>query len=51
VPADRVVVKLTASGQTCACSRASVCGSRQAYDGSRDSGEMRTTAEVVADDE
>jgi cell fate regulator YaaT (PSP1 superfamily) len=51
VPADRVVVKLTASGQTCACSRASVCGSRQAYDGSRDSGEMRTTAEGVADDE
>jgi cell fate regulator YaaT (PSP1 superfamily) len=45
VPGDRVVVKLTASGQSCACSRASVCGSRQAYDGARDSGEMRATAD------
>jgi cell fate regulator YaaT (PSP1 superfamily) len=50
VPADRVVVKLTASGQTCACSRASVCGSRQAYDGARDSGEMRATADTGTDD-
>ncbi|MFL6240587.1 MAG: stage 0 sporulation family protein [Actinomycetes bacterium] len=50
VPADRVVVKLTASGQTCACSRASVCGSRQAYDGARDGGEMRPTADVLEGD-
>jgi cell fate regulator YaaT (PSP1 superfamily) len=49
VPADRIVVKLTASGQTCACSRASVCGSRQAYDGARDSGEMRETADIGAE--
>ncbi|HEV2371797.1 MAG TPA: regulatory iron-sulfur-containing complex subunit RicT [Streptosporangiaceae bacterium] len=32
VPGDKVVVKLTADGRTCACSRASVCGSRQAYE-------------------
>jgi cell fate regulator YaaT (PSP1 superfamily) len=32
VPADRVVVRLAASGQTCRCSRASVCAPRQAYD-------------------
>jgi cell fate regulator YaaT (PSP1 superfamily) len=32
VPSDTVVVKLTADGRTCACSRASVCGSRKAYD-------------------
>jgi cell fate regulator YaaT (PSP1 superfamily) len=32
VPADTVVVKLTADGRTCACDRASVCGSRKAYD-------------------
>jgi cell fate regulator YaaT (PSP1 superfamily) len=49
VPADRVVVKITASGQTCACSRASVCGSRQAYDGARDAGEMRATADAADD--
>src|SRR3954463_5514057 len=32
VPADSVVVKLTADGRTCACSKASVCGSRKAYE-------------------
>ena len=32
VPSDTVVVKLTADGRTCACSRASVCGSRKAYE-------------------
>ena len=32
VPADSVVVKLAADGSTCACSVASVCGSRKAYD-------------------
>src|SRR6202012_5538764 len=31
VPSDSVVVKLAADGSTCACSVASVCGSRKAY--------------------
>ena len=35
VPADRLVVRLAASGQTCRCSRADVCGPRRAYDGQR----------------
>jgi cell fate regulator YaaT (PSP1 superfamily) len=32
VPADTIVVKLNADGHTSACSRASVCGSRKAYE-------------------
>jgi cell fate regulator YaaT (PSP1 superfamily) len=32
VPADQVVVKLTEDGRHCACPKASVCGSRQAYE-------------------
>ncbi|HEU5420193.1 MAG TPA: regulatory iron-sulfur-containing complex subunit RicT [Streptosporangiaceae bacterium] len=32
VPADKVVVKLTEDGRRCACPKASVCGSRQAYE-------------------
>ena len=32
VPGDKVVVKLTADGRRCACPRASVCGSRKAYE-------------------
>jgi len=32
VPGDKVVVKLTADGRKCACTRASVCGSRQSYE-------------------
>jgi len=32
VPSDTVVVKLSADGQACACPKASVCGSRQAYE-------------------
>jgi cell fate regulator YaaT (PSP1 superfamily) len=32
VPADTVVVKLSADGRACACPRASVCSSRQAYE-------------------
>jgi cell fate regulator YaaT (PSP1 superfamily) len=32
VPSDTVVVKLAADGSSCACPRASVCGSRKAYD-------------------
>jgi len=32
VPADKVVVRLSEDGRRCACPRASVCGSRQAYE-------------------
>jgi hypothetical protein len=32
VPGDKVVVKLTRDGRRCACPKASVCGSRQAYE-------------------
>jgi cell fate regulator YaaT (PSP1 superfamily) len=32
VPADKVVVRMSADGSACACPRASVCGSRQAYE-------------------
>ena len=32
VPGDKVVVKLTRDGRKCACPKASVCGSRQAYE-------------------
>jgi cell fate regulator YaaT (PSP1 superfamily) len=32
VPADQVIVKVTETGSRCACPRASVCGSRQAYE-------------------
>jgi len=32
VPADQVVVRLSEDGRRCACPRASVCGSRQAYE-------------------
>jgi cell fate regulator YaaT (PSP1 superfamily) len=35
VPRDGVVVRLSASGQTCRCTRADVCGPRRAYDTSR----------------
>jgi cell fate regulator YaaT (PSP1 superfamily) len=36
VPADRVVVRLSASGQSCRCSRADVCAPRRAYDARND---------------
>jgi cell fate regulator YaaT (PSP1 superfamily) len=32
VPADQVIVKVSETGARCACPRASVCGSRQAYE-------------------
>jgi cell fate regulator YaaT (PSP1 superfamily) len=32
VPSDSVVVRVSASGQTCRCSLASVCGPRKSYD-------------------
>src|SRR6266581_1042902 len=38
VPTDKVVVKLDEDGRRCACSRASVCGPRQAYEGAHGSG-------------
>jgi cell fate regulator YaaT (PSP1 superfamily) len=38
VPGDKVVVKLAADGRRCACPRASVCGSRQAYEARYGSG-------------
>ncbi|HYJ67355.1 MAG TPA: regulatory iron-sulfur-containing complex subunit RicT [Nocardioidaceae bacterium] len=37
VPSDSVVVRLSASGRTCQCTRASVCGPRQAYEQHHDS--------------
>ncbi len=37
VPADAVVVRMDADGSRCSCSRASVCGSRQAYETRYDS--------------
>jgi hypothetical protein len=33
VPAGNVVVRLSASGERRSCSKASVCGSREAFDG------------------
>jgi len=41
VPRDSVVVRLDSDGSRCLCSRASVCGSRQAYE-SRYQGEAQT---------
>jgi cell fate regulator YaaT (PSP1 superfamily) len=38
VPAETVVVRLSDSGRRTACSKASVCGSRQAFDGRRRDG-------------
>jgi cell fate regulator YaaT (PSP1 superfamily) len=35
VPRDAVVVRLSASGQACRCSRADVCAPRKAYDSAR----------------
>ena len=42
VPSDSVVVRLSASGQTCRCSRASVCAPRQSYDDAVASGSRPT---------
>jgi cell fate regulator YaaT (PSP1 superfamily) len=44
VPADTVVVRVNDSGRRCACSKASVCGSRSAYDEGRSAG-MRASAD------
>ena len=42
VPSETVVVRLSDSGRRCACTKADVCGSRQAYDAARDRGMRRT---------
>jgi cell fate regulator YaaT (PSP1 superfamily) len=39
VPGDKVVVKLAEDGRRCACPKASVCGSRQAYEAEYGSGQ------------
>jgi cell fate regulator YaaT (PSP1 superfamily) len=44
VPSDSVVVRLAASGQTCRCSKASVCAPRRAHDDAVQAG-ARPTAE------
>ena len=44
VPTDSVVVRLNDAGRRCACSVASVCGSRQEYDSGRAAG-LRATPE------
>jgi len=45
VPSDSVVVRLSASGQTCKCSRADVCAPRLAYDDAVGAGARRTADE------
>src|SRR4051794_14494670 len=47
VPSDSVVVRLSASGQTCRCSRADVCAPRLAHDDAVASG-ARSTADEGA---
>jgi cell fate regulator YaaT (PSP1 superfamily) len=44
VPSDSVVVRLAASGQTCRCSKSSVCAPRRAHDDAVEAG-ARPTAE------
>jgi cell fate regulator YaaT (PSP1 superfamily) len=39
VPSDSVVVRMSADGSTCACTVASVCGSRKAYESTHLSGD------------
>ena len=46
VPGDTVTVRLEESGRRCACPKASVCGSRQEYEGARKDGAMRWDAEA-----
>ena len=51
VPADSVLVRVSASGSTVSCSRASVCGSRHAYEarGTGDQGRRSAASPVGAD--
>ena len=51
VPSETVVVRLTASGERCACTKADVCGPRNAYDDSRRSGDLRPAPEGSPSDE
>jgi cell fate regulator YaaT (PSP1 superfamily) len=48
VPADQVVVKLAEGGRRCACPRASVCGSRQAYEQRYGSGQPEPAGQEAA---
>jgi cell fate regulator YaaT (PSP1 superfamily) len=48
VPRDGVVVRLSASGQTCRCTRADVCGPRRAHDAGR-SGPLQAPAALDAE--
>jgi cell fate regulator YaaT (PSP1 superfamily) len=45
VPSETLKVRLDETGRSCSCSLASVCGSRQEYEGSRKDGSMRWDAE------
>jgi cell fate regulator YaaT (PSP1 superfamily) len=47
VPAQSVIVRVSETGRRCACSVASVCGSRTAFDSGRAAG-MRSTADIEA---
>src|SRR5437764_14523652 len=47
VPSDSVVVRLAAGGQTCRCSKASVCAPRQSYDDAVATGARPTAEEDV----
>ncbi len=49
VPSDTVVVRLSASGNRCACSVASVCSPRKQYDNARGGGERGTADAATAE--
>jgi cell fate regulator YaaT (PSP1 superfamily) len=51
VPSDSVVVRLAASGQTCRCSRASVCAPRRAHDEAVGQGARATADEPASEGE
>ncbi len=46
VPSETVVVRVASSGARCVCTKADVCGSRQAFDASRASGALRRDADT-----
>ena len=46
VPADAVVVRLSASGQSCRCSRADVCAPRQAYESTHVTAQGATSSDA-----
>src|ERR1022692_1914446 len=50
VPSDSVVVKLAGDGSTCACSVASVCGSRQAYESMHGQPKAADTGKAARED-